>query len=104
MQNITIGRFETDDTAQGAITPGDKSWQLVIDKDGYPHLYVRTSFDHEEQRVAGLVLVEDWLPEGVTIRSLMEGETEPCSPADEERGHAEWLARRDVNPVPCPRP
>ncbi len=43
MQNIIIGRFESDPEAQGVIRPEDGSWQLVLDKDGIPHLYVRAN-------------------------------------------------------------
>jgi hypothetical protein len=104
MQNITIGRFEADDTAQGAVTPGDKSWQLVIDKDGYPHLYVRTPLTLNGEKTSGMVLLDEFLPEGVTVRSLMQNEYGEPIPEDQlDEAYAECMERRGELGVSCPR-
>lgn len=106
MQNITIGRFEKDDTAQGAITPGDKSWQLVIDKDGFPHLYVAVNIRSDAGELTkGMVCVEDFLIEKLTIRDLMSGGEfgGELVEDEEEAAHAEYLASREATGIPCPR-
>ena len=104
MQNITIGRFEADDTAQGAITPGDKSWQLVIDKDGFPHLYVRAPLTIDGEKTSGMVLLDEFLQDGVTVRELMESEFGEPIPEDQlDAAYAECMERRGALGVPCPR-
>lgn len=104
MQNITIGRFEADDTAQGAITPGDKSWQLVIDKDGFPHLYVAVPVRVDGEMTTGMACVEDYLVDKLTIRDLMTSEAgDELSPEEEEAAFAEYLASREETGIPCPR-
>lgn len=48
MQNITIGRYPEDPQAQGVIKPEDGRWQLVLDREGYPHLYVQINTTDDE--------------------------------------------------------
>ena len=106
MQNIIIGRYDKDPEAQGVIRPGDDAWQLVIDKDGIPHLYVRVKFepDTEGGPATGLLCLEDMLPTGTTVRSLMDGEFGGrLSEEDSRAAVAEWQAQRDAHPIPCPR-
>jgi hypothetical protein len=103
MQNITIGRFDKDPEAQGAVTPEDGRWQLVIDGDGYPHLYVQAK---TEDGQVGLFCLEDMLPGGLTTRDMMDGGAfgGQLSP-DEEREAAEAFERdRATRKIPCPRP
>jgi len=102
MQNITIGRCESDPTAQGVIRPADDSWQLVLDKDGYPVLYVRVKLGGEEG--TGMLCIDDMLPPDVSTRDLMQGEfCEPVSAEDEAAAHAEHVARVERDGRPCPR-
>lgn len=107
MQNITIGRFDKDPTAQGAITPADKRWQLVIDKDGYPHLYVQVQVELAEGDMSdGMFLVEDLFPKDFSIRSLMDGGAFLAGAIDEAAERAafdEYMARKETDAIPCPR-
>ena len=74
MQNITIGRFDADPTAQGVIKPADGRWQLVLDKDGYPHLYVEVKVeDGAGSIIPGMLCLDDVLPAKMTVRDLMDG-------------------------------
>lgn len=104
MQPITVGRYDSDPTAQGIIRPADDTWQLVVDKDGYPHLYVKVNIaDHDDTR-DGWFCVEDMLPEGVTIPDLMKGSFGGrLTPEEEEAAHREHLESRGRNGIPCPR-
>jgi hypothetical protein len=106
MQNITIGRYDNDPEAQGCIKPEDGRWQLVIDKDGYPHLYVESTLEEDDgTKVKGMFLVEDMLPEGMTVRDLMDGGCfgGKLSPEEEAEAQLEYEKSRAVSGIPCPR-
>lgn len=103
MYDIKVGRFDQDPSAQGVIRPQDDSWQLVIDKDGYPHLYIRVK---DEEGVTGLLCLEDMLVgEGeVTIPDLMKSTFGgKLPPEEEEAAHREYLERKERTGIPCPR-
>lgn len=106
MYNITIGRFAEDPEAQGVIRPETGAWQLVIDKNGYPHLYVRVQLEDagNGQPGTGLLCLEDLLPHPTTIPSLMQARFGgQASPDDETEAMAEALERRAQGDIPCPR-
>ena len=105
MQNITIGRFEDDPQAQGVIRPADGRWQLVLDKDGYPHLYVQVNINEEGQLIKGMFCIEDMLPKELSIRDLMDGGEfgGQLPPEEEEEAYREYLKDREVRKIPCPR-
>lgn len=106
MQNITIGRFDADPEAQGVIKPGDGSWQLVLDKEGIPHLYVRCKLEVEAEGdpSEGLLCIDDMLIDKLTIKDLMLSKFggKP-SPEEEEKAAAEWAERKATHGIPCPR-
>lgn len=107
MQNITIGRYDVDPEAQGVIRPQDGRWQLVLDKEGYPHLYVQINVaDDQGAPTKGLLLLDDMLPEGLSVRDLMDGGEfgGKLSPEEEKTAYDEWLARKERLGIPCPRP
>lgn len=109
MYNITVGRFADDPAAQGVVRPADDSWQLVVDKDGLPHLYLRVRLDADAQEVTGgsatgWLCLEDLLPDDCKVRDLVAGDFGGRLPPDEEAAaHAEYLASREKSPIPCPR-
>lgn len=106
MQNITIGRYDSDPEAQGVIKPEDGRWQLVIDKDGYPHLYVESTLENDDGSTSkGMFLVEDMLPEHLTVRDLMDGGCfgGKLSPEEEALAQAEFEESRAASGIPCPR-
>lgn len=104
MYNVTIGRFSDDPQAQGVIQPEDKSWQLVIDKDGYPHLYIEVNIEDAPEGKKGLLCIEDMLPKDCTIRDLMQGSFGGQLPPEEERAaFDEWMASKEQTQIPCPR-
>lgn len=106
MQEITIGRFERDPQAQGVIRPKDDSWQLVIDKDGFPHLYVRVKID--DKGGTGMLCLEDMLDGsggGFTIREIMTSTfDENVSVAEEAEAVKEYQESKARHGIPCPRP
>ena len=97
MQNIIVGRYDADPEAQGVIKPEDGRWQLVIDKDGFPHLYVEVQV---EEGVPGMLAVEDMLIEKLTVRDLMDGVFGGKLSPEEERAALEEYQGRAI---PCPR-
>lgn len=104
MQNIVIGRYDRDPQAQGVIRPEDGSWQLVLDKDGYPHLYiqVRLEPDAEGAPKTGLLAVEDMMDASIPdlMKSSFGGK---LSPEDEQKAYDEHMARLETTGRPCPR-
>lgn len=98
MQDIHIKRYsEHDPECQGCIEPEDRSWQLLIDKEGFPHLIVRTNVEDDEGKVVhGYVSLDELLPPemgGVkdVMLSTFGGDADPSDVEDFEfRG-------------PCPR-
>jgi hypothetical protein len=106
MQSISIGRFDADPEAQGVIKPEDGSWQLVIDKEGYPHLFIRCQLEVESEGdpSEGLLNIDDMLPPGVTVPDLMKSKFGgKLPPEEEEKAAEEWAARKAANGIPCPR-
>ena len=106
LPNVAISRYEDDPQAQGVIKPDTGRWQLVIDKDGYPHLYVQVNVEDDEgQIVKGMLCLDDMLPEGMTIRELMDGGAfgGKLSPEDEKAALEEYRRDREQRNIPCPR-
>ncbi len=105
MQNILIGRYDKDPEAQGLIKPEDGQWQLVIDKEGYPHLYVEATIEGEDGSTSkGLFLVEDMLPDGMTVKDIMKSTFGgKLSPEEEVQAQVEFEKRRAETGIPCPR-
>jgi len=105
MENITIGRFDKDPDAQGVIRPESGRWQLVLDKDGYPHLYIQVNIECEGHTGKGLLCIDDMLHGKATIRDLMDGGEffGVLSPEEAEAAYQEYLDARKANPIPCPR-
>jgi hypothetical protein len=99
---ITIARYDADPTALGVIRPADDSWQLVIDKDGYPVFYFRVQAEDGE---TGLMCVDDVLPPEMDgVKGLMQGTFgEPCTEEEAEKAHAEFMQRIEAAARPCPR-
>ncbi len=99
---ITIARYDADPTALGVIRPADDSWQLVIDKDGYPVFYFRVKV---EDGVTGMMCVDDMLhPDMEGVRGLMQGTFgEPCEGAEADKCFEEFQQRIGTANRPCPR-
>lgn len=109
--NISIGRLDSDPSVQMVIQPEDRRWQLVVDKDGYPHLYIEVNVAAEDGEPArkGMLCIEDMLPdaaEGIptTIRDLMDASFgDPCSPEEAAKAEVDLLRSRAETGIPCPR-
>ena len=70
MQNIHVSR--NIGAKSGHITPEDRSWQLAIDDDGIPHLWVRVSYDDADGQIRhGMVALDDFLEKETTVKGLM---------------------------------
>ena len=105
LNNITIGRLNDSD-AQGVIRPEDGSWQLVIDSEGFPHLYIRVKIAQEgSEPTTGLLALDDMLIGQMSIKDLMSGGEfgGELGPEEIEEAHAAYERMREENPVPCPR-
>ncbi len=106
LPNISVSRYEEDPQAQGVIKPGHDRWQLVIDKDGYPHLYVQVNVEDDDgQPAKGLLCLDDMLPEGMSIADLMDGGVfgGKLTPEEEKAAQAEYVKSREGGRIPCPR-
>lgn len=106
MENITIGRYDRDPEAQGVIRPESGRWQLVIDNEGYPHLFVEATIEDDDgTKTKGLFCIEDMMLEGLCIKDLMDGGTfgGKLTPEEEEEAAREYEASRKTTGIPCPR-
>ena len=106
MQNVHIKRFAKDPTAQGCIEPEDRSWQLVLDAKGFPHLYVRVTLEEDGDGMShGFLALDDMLPEGTTVEDLMTSEFGgKLTPEEEAKEFAKYKADMDAGKrPPCPR-
>lgn len=101
MYNITVGRLGPSEDAQGVIKPDNGAWQLVIDRDGVPHLWLATTVEDDSGRtVKGMVPLDAFLPEGTTVADIMGSTfTGPASPEQKEAA----LSEHDARGLPCPR-
>ena len=103
MYNIAVQRLAEDPEAQGVIRAQDDSWQLVIDKEGFPHLWVRARLVDSTE--TGMVAIETFLhPDFGGIKDIMLSEfggevAEEDMPAAE----AEWEADRKRLSLPNPK-
>ena len=105
MQNITIGRYPDDPEAQACIRPDDGSWQVVIDKAGAPHFFVRCPVELDDcSPGTGLVNLDDMLVGGLTVPELMASTFGGrLAPDEEDEAAAECAARAAAKGIPCPR-
>jgi hypothetical protein len=106
MQNIIIGRYDQDPEAQGVIRPENGRWQLVLDKDGYPHLFVEVNVEGDDgQPTKGMFCIEDMLPEKMSVRDLMDGGAfgGTLTPEEEKKAEEAFLKDREERHIPCPR-
>jgi hypothetical protein len=104
MQNLYIGRFADDPQAQGVVKPDDGRWQLVIDREGYPHLYVQVNTtDDDGKPTKGLLALEDMLPDKLTVRDLMDGGEFGGRLPPEEEAEAYAAFQAEERRIPCPK-
>lgn len=104
LPNISISRFQDDPQAQGVVKPDHDRWQLVIDKDGYPHLYLQVNVEDDAGKpTKGMLCLDDLLPEGMTIRDLMDGGAFGGRLSPEEEKEALKAYQQGREHIPCPR-
>lgn len=105
MEDITVGRYDRDPEAQGVIKPKSERWQLVIDKEGYPHLFVESNLEGEDGTTTkGMLCIEDLLPPGMTIKDIMNSTFGGELTGEEElEAQKDYEASRLVTGIPCPR-
>lgn len=101
MYNITVGRMDDHPEAQGVVKPADGSWQLVIDNEGFPHLWVRVK---GEDDTTGMVPLDMFLQEGCGVKDLMLSTFggEVTDPAEIEACMKEWVETKQKLGIPCP--
>lgn len=102
MFNITVGRLPEDPEAQGVIRPADDSWQLVIDKEGFPHLWLRVKGEDGE---TGMIALDQFLQDDCSVKAIMlstfgGGLTDESAIAEAE---AYWKSAKDKLGLPCPK-
>jgi hypothetical protein len=101
MYNIAVERLPEDPEAQGVIRAQDGSWQLVIDKEGIPHLWVRAE---TEDGQVGKVCVEHFMHEGMSIEVLMKSKFGgTITPEEEVEAAKEWAEFDKENRIPYPK-
>jgi hypothetical protein len=101
MYNITVGRLAEHPEAQGVIKPADDSWQLVIDKGGFPHLWVRVK---TEDGKTGYVPTEMFMQDGMGIKDIMLSTFggEVLEGPELEEAEKDWAHTKEQLGIPCP--
>lgn len=100
MKDIHIKRYTNDPELQGCIEPEDRSWQLLIDKEGLPRLIIQTKVEEEDGTVThGYMAIEDLLPQDLDIPTLMKSTFGGALPPAE----AEAMSATFQSKAPCPR-
>jgi hypothetical protein len=77
VKNISIRRCSGQDADlyQGVIEPEDGSWRLFLDKEGFPHLVIRTNVEDDDGKIVnGYLNLDAVLPEGTSIKDLVQVE------------------------------
>lgn len=105
MPAITIGRLADDPTALGVIRPADDSWQLVIDKDGFPVFYIRCKLEEGDVAATGMLCVDDLLPpEMGSLADVMRSTFgRDCTREESDAEFAKFQERIAATGRPCPR-
>ncbi len=95
MQKIHVERFKNNPDCQGTIEPEDRRWKLVLDKDGVPELWLRTTFEDDNGKTQhGYVSLNEFLPEDLQPADILGGDvSEPLPPEGEEAAYADYVAR-----------
>jgi hypothetical protein len=97
VDNIIVGRYDRDPEAQGVVKAESGRWQVVVDKEGYPHLWVEVSLEDGQK---GMFCVDYMLP--VPIKDLMDGGCFGGELSPEEEAEAQAECEAEAHP-PCPR-
>lgn len=106
VQPIHVKRFQNDPTCQGSVEPEDRSWQVVIDDKGFPHLYVRVKVEENDGAIShGMLALDDMLPEGTTIEHLMtDAVALKTTPEESDAAYEVFKAQCEAGTrPPCPR-
>lgn len=105
MEKVLIERYEDDPEALGRVYAESGRWELIIDRENVPHLYVQTNVELDDGEVInGMFCIEDMLPEDFSIQDIMQSTFGgKCSPEDEAAAVAEWNERHTASGIPCPR-
>lgn len=104
MTNISVRRYTNHPAKhQGSVHPEDGRWQLVLDEQGVPHLFLRVQV---EPGVPGWLALDDLLPvnqktgEALTVADLIDGEAGDELPPEElEAAYEEYQARPHICPA-----
>lgn len=107
MYNIAVQRLPEDPECQGVVRAQDGSWQVVIDKDGFPHLWIRVKGEpgKDGKPVSGLIPLDMFFADGVSVKDLMLSEFggEITDESELAQANAEWLEIKERLGIPCPK-
>lgn len=107
MDNIRVRRIEGDPEVQGVVEPDSERWQLVIDKEGYPHLYIQVNVEDDDgDMTKGMFCLDYLLGSGdyqPTIKELMEEGSFGGTLSGEAKEEALREHLADKKRPPCPR-
>ena len=103
MEKILIDRYEDDPEALGCVRAESGRWEVIVDKENVPHLYVETNVEADDGEVIkGMFCVEDMLPKDWTIKDIMLSTFGgKLSPEEEAEAIAEFKASREKTGIPC---
>lgn len=100
MEKVLIERYDDCANYLGRVYAESGRWEVLVDKENVPHLYVQTHIEPDEEDgevVKGMFCVEDMLPDDLTIKDIMLSQCGgSLSDEEEAEAAAEWAQRRDA--------
>lgn len=105
MEKILIERFDNDPNGDlGRVAAESGRWELLIDADNVPHLYVETNVETDGGDVVkGMFCIEDMMHDGMGIADLMLSTFGgQLSPEERAEAEEEWETRTEKD-KPLPR-
>lgn len=105
MEKVLIERYDDDPEALGRVYAESGRWELIIDKENVPHLYVQCNVEADDGEVVkGMLCIDDMLPGDMSLQDIMQSTFGgKLSPEEEAEAAKEWNERHSEAGIPCPR-
>jgi hypothetical protein len=98
MEKVLIERWDDCANYLGRVRAESGRWEVLIDKENVPHLYVETHIEPDEEDgevIKGMFCIEDMLPDDWTIKGIMLSQFGGSLPEEDEAlAVTEWAEKK----------